>query len=278
MNSSTFNSKLYIVLLVFVVFLYGIFNFSFEVYKRNYLENNFYGEFQNFSLIERIDVVNTGTSHGSVSFDWKSQRILRGVNFARSGQPLSYDFFLLEKYSSKIENAIVVVPLSFHSLCMETSFFSPVDSIYKNTMPFLGLHQTRYSIEFLLNHRDDKLFYDDFYENSDNAIPNYYPNQCDEAILRTNINYIIEISERFSNTNRIILVTTPYYLTSLGDIDGFQSFYMIVDKLINQLDLEYYDYSRDPRFNNAIYFYNRDHLNTKGRQLFTNIFITEILK
>lgn len=278
MNSSTFNSKMYLILIVIIVFLYGIFSFMFEVYKRNYLETNFYGEFQNFSLVGRIDVVNTGTSHGSVSFDWKSQEILNGVNFARSGQPLSYDLFLLGKYTSQIENAIILVPISFHTLCMESSFFSPVDSIYQNTMPFLGLHQTRYSVEFLLNHRDDRLFYDDAYENSDKVVPSYYPSRCDEVILQSNMNYITEISERFSNTNRIVLVTTPYYLPSLGDIDGFERFYKLVYKLVNHLNIEYYDYSRDLRFENVDYFYNRDHLNTEGRKLFTEIFIREALQ
>lgn len=278
MNSSISSSKKYLLILVSFIFLYGVISLSFEFYKRNFLETNSFGEFQHFLLTETIEVVNVGTSHGSTSFDWKSQEILNGVNFARSGQPLSYDLFLLEKYSSKIENSIIVVPISFHTLCMETSYFSPVDSIYKNTLPFFGLHQTKYSVEFLINHKNDKLFYDDAYSNPENILPDFYPEQCDKVIQQTNIDYIFSIYERFSDTNRIIIVTTPYYLPSLGDNSGFRSFYISINKVIEQLEIEYYDYSRDLRFNDINYFYNRDHLNTEGRKLFTEIFIREVLE
>lgn len=278
MNSSISSSKKYLLILVSFIFLYGVISLSFEFYKRNFLETNYFGEFQHFILTETIEVVNVGTSHGSTSFDWKSQEILNGVNFARSGQPLSYDLFLLEKYSSKIENSIIVVPISFHTLCMETSYFSPVDSIYKNTLPFFGLHQTKYSVEFLINHKNDKLFYDDAYSNPENILPDFYPEQCDKVIQQNNIDYIFSIYERFSDTNRIIIVTTPYYLPSLCDNSGFRSFYTSINKVIEQLEIEYYDYSRDIRFNDINYFYNRDHLNTEGRKLFTEIFIREVLE
>ena len=278
MNSSTFNSKKYIITLIIVLFVYLIVSYSFEMYKKDFLEANFYGEFQNYPLTGRIDVINTGTSHGSVSFDWKNQGLINGVNFARSGQPLSYDMFLLENYRSQIKNAIIVVPISFHTLCMESRFFYPVDSIYNNSHAFIGLHQSRESISFLLNHRKDRPYYSDTFRDLDNVLPEIVPSKCELEIELINLEYIYSIYENFSETNKIILVTTPYYLPSLGEVDLFKDFYNNIDKVVSELELDYYDYSRDPRFNYSNLFYNKDHLNSEGRKLFTYLFTTEVLK
>jgi len=277
MSLSTSSSKVLLFVIVIVIITYGLLSLKFELFKGNYLKTNFYGEFQNFSLIESIDIVNTGTSHGSVSFDWKIQDKYNAINIARSGQPFSYDLFLLKYYQSKIENAIIIIPLSFHSLCMETTIFSPIDSIYNSTLPFMGLHQTRYSIEFLINHNKDRSFYDDFFEGSEEIKPDYIPTKCSDDIKKTNINYIMEILELFADTNRVIIVTTPYYLPSLGEIQDFENFYNEVYEIVYKFDLEYYDFSRDLRFNSPSFFYNRDHLNTKGRELFTAVFISEVI-
>ncbi len=81
-----------------------------------------------------------------------------------------------------------------------------------------------------------------------------------------------------------IFVTCPYleeYLNEIADKDNdfFDQFYDWINTMSTQLDVEYFDYSRDARFvHDYNLFFNGDHMNSAGATKFTDILYDEVLK
>lgn len=80
-----------------------------------------------------------------------------------------------------------------------------------------------------------------------------------------------------------ILITTPYlkeYTDEMAKVDGFyEQFYSIIDQVIADTGVQYYDYAFDERFNNRYeWFMNADHLNKEGARNFVSILMDEIVK
>ena len=79
-----------------------------------------------------------------------------------------------------------------------------------------------------------------------------------------------------------ILVTTPFlseYTDRVqeGIPDFLDEFYGIIDQVVKDTGVEYYDYSMDERFQNEYsLFMNSDHLNKEGARVFTNILMDEV--
>ena len=266
--------KRIITLNAIILFVYFLLSNVFLEWKDDYLVDHYAGEFQNFTFSSPVNVVNTGTSHGSVSFDWKSQKIVNGVNLGRSGQPFSSDLLLLNKYSSYIKDAVVVIPISFHSFCLGGESYTPVEGLFEENLPFLGIVQSTISIDLLRDSREDRSFPADDFPNYSLVTPSISPRlDCEASIIDTNIDLLIEVVKNYN----VVLVTTPYYTQSLREPEAFTQFYEIINGITDLYDVKYIDYSRDVRFNDHEYFYNATHLNTKGRQLFTEIFTDEVL-
>ena len=266
--------KWIITLNAIILLVYFLLSNAFLEWKDEYLDDNYSGEYQNFTFSIPVNVVNTGTSHGSVSFDWKSSESVSGVNFGRSGQPFSSDLLLLNRYSSYIRDAVVVVPISFHSFCLGSESYAPVEGLFEEKLPFFGIVQTTISIDLLRDSRQDRNFppdvYPQYYSETQSISPRL---ECETSKIEKNIDLLIEMIENFN----VVLVTTPYYSFSLGEPEDFTNFYEIIERITNDYDVEYFDYSRDIRFNNHEYFFDATHLNTKGRQLFTEAFTSEVL-
>ena len=265
--------RIVVALNIFLILAFIIANLLFNEWKFNLVQDSFIGEFQTQKIVNNIQVVNTGTSHGSVSFDWKNNDRVIVINLGRSGQPPFWDKFLLNFYENHFTNTLIVLPISFHTLCMDDKY-DPIESIYNSKTPFLGIGATQYSIDLVRIASSDKAFPSDefnFERFSKNTI---IPSSCDQEIINKNLSYLDEIIQSF---DKVVLVTTPYYIPSLADLNSFDWFYKTIELLSDVNNVNYYDYSRDLRFNNENYFYNSDHLNTLGREKFTNIFIDEIV-
>ena len=92
---------------------------------------------------------------------------------------------------------------------------------------------------------------------------------------------IIEICKEIGATP--VLVTHPYSLVYENNIsiyfpDFFDDFYTILDEIIYNTGVDYYNYSRDERFfKDFTYFRDADHLNKAGATLFTEILANEVL-
>jgi hypothetical protein len=265
--------KTFIIINSILLLAYLVINLYFSTWKSATLKTRFIGEFQTQEIIDSFQVVNTGTSHGSVSFDWKNNPGINGFNLGRSGQPPYWDRYLLEYYKDSLSDAIVILPISFHTLCMSDEYV-PLYSLYESNIPFLGIGSTQYSVGLLRRLNKDIAFPTDSFNFEDFKPSSIRPSSCDAIDISRNIQHIDKIIEAF---DYVILVTTPYYHPSLDEISYFQSFYEVVNRIAIDNNVPYYDYSRDERFSNTDYFYNSTHLNTLGRTKFTNIVIDEIM-
>lgn len=256
-----------------LLIVYSLISYMYSSWKNIYILENYTGEFQNFEFSEPIDVVNTGTSHGSVAFDWKITEEVRGVNLARSGQPFASDRFLLNFYSGKIKGATVIVPISFHSFCLIDDTYTPLEVIYGDSIPFFGMVQTAASIDLYFDSFADKPLPNGIYDYIVTTEKFNYSLNCEKEVIDYNTQVLIDIV----SNNNVVLITTPYYSPILGEISNFKYFYSIVDYITSNHNVEYFDFSRDNRFNSREYFYSANHLNEKGRTLFTEIVIKEVL-
>ncbi|MDY6400417.1 MAG: hypothetical protein SPL10_04805 [Synergistales bacterium] len=82
---------------------------------------------------------------------------------------------------------------------------------------------------------------------------------------------------------RPIFITTPFLSEYTDAIKNnapefFSEFYSVVNEIVKNTEVKYYDYSHDKRFRNDYsLFMNSDHLNRKGARKFTNILMREVL-
>jgi len=261
---------------VALLIFYIISNLLIIRFTNSFLRDNYVGEYQNYSFHANVDVINLGTSHGSSSFNWETLNDVKGVNFGRAGQPVSYELELLKHYENYIdENTLIIVILSLHTFCMDQSSFTDLDAVYGDGFPLFGFVRTSkiyYLFESLLFGRP---FPKDNYDGgfSPNRVSDEFWN-CSDSQQQEVIDNLLSISDSFKN---VVFLTTPRYLPTNQDKDYYFRFYENVNKVLDLSGREYYDYSFDSRFNNIDYFYNSHHLNTNGRAFFTNIVFHEII-
>lgn len=266
--------KFFIINLIFL-FIFLLLNLGVFLFVSRSLDQEFVGEFEIFDLEDaQFDYVNVGTSHGSVSFDWKGSNI-NGLNLGKSGQPLIEDLFLLNQHNRYFdEDFLTIIPISFHTLCMDQNLTAKTQSLYVDEFKLLGMVRTDRIMEFIFDKKDGEYPADEF--NLERFTPNIIqPSSCSDDIQNQALEIIDEIIEKYPNS---ILVTTPYYPESLSSIENFENFYSQMNRIINEHSINYFDYSRDERFNNTEYFYNNTHLNSTGREMFTELLFEEVLK
>lgn len=240
------------------------------------INDNFTAPYLTYSMQGGIyNVVNLGTSHGELGFDWRNTNndVIKGLNLGLSGKPFKYDYFLLNYYENHIDlDAIILLPISFHSLCMTQDTYSPIDSVYNVKVPLFGMVRLNYIWDLLISYPKE---YPNDEFNSDYISKSIIPIKCDHDILEKSINYISKIAQIYPN---LVIITTPYYVDALAEPFEFNEFYRVVNKITTEYNLPYFDYSRDVRFNHSSFFFDTTHLNTKGRRLLTNIVIEEIIE
>jgi len=256
-----------------LIFVFITSNIIFIMWRTSLLSEKVIGEFQTQDVIDSIQVVNTGTSHGSVSFDWKSNNRINGLNLGRSGQPLFWDNYLLNFYSNSVNDSLILVPISFHTFCMSDEY-TPLEAIYESQIPLLGIVSTQQAIDLVRRANTDNPFPNDTFNFRGFSSNSIEPRSCSAEDVSRNVEHIKRIIDSF---DKVVLLTTPLYIPSLKDLEYFDDFYNVIDSIVDSKKVDYFDYSRDNRFNSSDYFYNSTHLNTSGREKFTNIVIDEIV-
>lgn len=100
-------------------------------------------------------------------------------------------------------------------------------------------------------------------------------NRNEKEALKSMITFCLK------NGTKPFLVTTPYtyeYTKTIEESDPefFMDFYGVIDGIIKDTGVSYYDYARDERFlNDYNLFMDLDHLNRAGALKFTDILISE---
>ena len=270
--------------------------------------------FKNYLTLDSnsVKLINLGSSHGMYGLFY-SKTDFSKMNLARSAQNYYYDLELLEKYSDKLNDEVVIlIPISM------ISFYSHFrEDINVNYIPLLksneimGIEFKKYCLmkNFLilypisnslnivknikkLKNSDSNIVYPkdlkmiERKKESKNTVeqhlgisPKYYLIKNAEQDFVNLINYIEKKSWKY------VLITTPFSYLYNENIEKYQKdafkerIYDNIKEVEKKLNKKfvYLDYSHDERFeNNLEYFYDDDHLNEKGAKYFTEILLGDL--
>lgn len=239
-------------------------------------------------------------------------------NFALPSQTLSYDYRILENYQDNIkEDAVIFIVVSYFS-CFgkpeteDDQFEAKNKRYYKFlSQDFIKVYDRKTSfyinyVPALLENDIIRLIKSLFGTNMDADMWNMVTDKkmLEQQAYRTYIGHIKhklnEDGKRLYNQEEIsalydminfckkrnitpILITTPYlseYILQIkkNDATFFDDFYSVLNQVVYDTGVQYYDYSADTRFNHDYsLFFNPDHLNRSGAEKFTSILQEEIL-
>lgn len=264
---------------------------------------------------EKIQICNFGSSHGnSYHYDHLTNDYIC-FNFALSSQSLDYDWRIMQAYQDKIsDNAVIFITVSYFSFYgidetktskflsknkryyrfLSKEFIKEYDlktDIFENRLPALTAYENLF-IDLLRGSEDGDIMEDvesvDMEIYTEAAYKRHFVNEkLDNNGQRIqnqehmdSLYNMIELCKKKGAT--AILVTTPY-LKEYTDIvtenapDFYDDFYGIIDQVIQDTGVRYYDFSRDNRFQKDYRsFINADHLNHEGAIKFVDILMEEI--
>lgn len=265
---------------------------------------------------DNIQICNFGSSHGQNGFNYEdaSEKYVC-FNFAMGSQSLVYDYKIMQKFRDKIsKGAKVFIVASYFSFFgipetqgadfesknkryyrflppeyilqydARTDFYvhyfpalaadnlvSLVQMLFpslgggKQTLDLhdlkqIGLDRFKYHFEGMLNKKGERILKHESME-----------------VIYGMINLCRELEAV------PILVTTPFlkeYSLPAKEYDPsfLGDFYGVIQKIVSDTGIKYYDYSTDERFvHDYSLFFDTDHLNRKGARLFTDTLLLEAL-
>ena len=245
--------------------------------------------YSEYLLLNQIKFVNIGSSHSRSAFDYTDYP--DSINLGLGSQRLHYGMMLLESIENKLDRqSTVIIPISIFSFCgqydgpkqrylgfltREELEITYEEELLEKYFPYFGINKT----ELL-------------FTQSTNFTQDFIDNGIDRAKYHISIAYecnivdesVVEKIRRFVERNadkRIIFIITPYYQSYwkpiLEEVIVISKVYETILDIVNEYDLEFYDYSNDYRFHKSIsLFSDSDHMNNFGAKRFTKLFIEDI--
>jgi hypothetical protein len=110
-------------------------------------------------------------------------------------------------------------------------------------------------------------------QNARNKLKDSYYEPVDSTIVNLFKKYIEECRAK---KIQLILVYPPEYIEGQDFVRNRRDILKLFENIASQYELPYLDYSHHPICNDRQYFYNTEHLNAAGSDLFTDIFINDI--
>lgn len=261
---------------------------------------------------EKIQICNFGNSHGYYGFNYDAYSDeFVCFNFSLPSQTMSYNYNILQNYQENIElGAVVFICVSYNSffgtdetesedfLSKNNRYYHFLDkqyikqynaktNIFVNYLPALSTNITDLfkttlgkdfwqgvtSAESALKH-GSRIYQSHVAKNVDND-GNRIINENEIAAVYEMINLCKNIEAT------PILITTPYlseYTEPVlkNDPGFYNDFYEILENIITDTGIEYWDYQFDNRFTSSYsFFFNSDHLNRYGAKEFTEILMNK---
>lgn len=265
---------------------------------------------------EKIQICNFGSSHGANGYHYDDlANDYTCFNFAMASQSLDYDWRIMQCYQDKIDdNAVVFITISYFSFYgidetktnnflsknkryyrfLPKEFIKEYDlktDIFENKLPALTTYENLL-IDLLRGTKDEDIMEDEESINMEIYTKAAYKRHFVNEKLDKNgeriqnqehvdsLYNMIELCKKKGVS--VILVTTPYLkeytdIVIENDPEFFDDFYGIIDQVVLDTNVRYYDFSRDDRFQKDYgSFVNADHLNHEGAIKFVNILMEEI--
>ena len=274
------------------------------------LDENYINKFSN--IPERIQICNFGSSYGLYGYNYEDYvEEYNCFNFGLSGQSLSYDYRLFKNYESHIdEGTVVFITVSYFSLFGQDE--TKVDNFAEKNVRYYSILPPslikEYDVKTDLKTKFPCLFTNtgnliktllgknrvdttdevweriatdiDVYADAKSKIEKqYYNGEVNQEALESLYNLIQDSKNKGAIP---ILITTPFLheytdeLMNVGDV--YDSYYSIINQVMLQTEVEYYDYGSDQRFSEKYeWFIDSTHLNKEGAKAFLGILMDEIV-
>lgn len=281
----------------------------------NKISNASYEKFE--TIPYNIEICNFGSSHGANDFYYDNiQNEYTCFNFALPSQTLSYDYRILECYKDHIsKDALIFITVSYMSLygideTLYDDFYSknkryyhflpkeyikeydfktnvfeiylPVLVQYDKLVPSLmGDDDTLNDLERTANEIDMDRYVTEAYKR--HLITNKIDNQGKRIVNGEFVESLCEMIDLCREIDaKPVLITTPYLREYTDIIEEtsptfFEEFYGLVNDIVKEKNVPYYDYAFDSRFmDDYSLFKDADHLNKEGALKFVDILMQEI--
>lgn len=250
---------------------------------------------------EPFIVVNLGSSHGG-SFD-HTLIPCNSKGFHISANNLYYD---LQTYLALVEkdligeNAVIILPLSFYYFGADENHKDWNENFTNRFYFLLKPHQIiGYSIlkDFKLKFEHARKNILSFFRKkstkskhksqvwTDNQNENWEKHMLifNENRIDKNYKYLQQLLLQITNHgHRPLLLTTPYHREYHDNYESTwlrKNYYQFIDSIRLEKNIPYLNFSTHPKFaNDTSLFLNSDHLNEKGKKLFTQLFLMELDK
>ena len=259
------------------------------IWNRNLFEYTL----KNYSDINKYDIQFFGSSHTYRTFDTKifEKKGINCYNWGSSSQTPMNSYSLIKKYGKNSKKILVeVYPINFilsGKECVWDLIASPIDNnILIEQCINLGDFRTwqLYSIKYYINKMLNKSktpdtigFYKGYISVNDTVKKNqvYETYKIDEKMLYKQITYLKKIIT-FCKENKIeiILVSAPIP-SKLKIINEYLWKYEITN-LTKQYNVKFLDYLRSHKLKDNVHFFDDDHLNQAGVELFCNLIVNDL--
>lgn len=281
-------------------------------YKK--IDDQKYMDILKFTLLgthyHEVNIGNLGSSHGAYDFSYDNimSKGYTCFNFANTSQSYNYDYAVLQEYGHYMTSgSVLFIPVSYFSFNNEVTnsteaeamsiryyhFLSPKNipdydlyvDIVTTKLPILSAGEDILQLFPDLNTAltahaaNEGIDVEEFARRARDRYSRHFDNK-DDYFWPERIEELYDIID-YCKDNDItpVLITTPfskYYVDPVSQ-DFLQEFYATINKVANDTDVNYYDYSHDERFyDNLEYFSDSDHLNETGALYFTDILWDEV--
>lgn len=265
-----------------------------------------------------IQICNFGSSHGANDYyydNWVDKYTC--FNFALSSQSLDYDWRIMQCYQDNIsDKGIVFITISYFSFYgideTKTSKFLSKNRryyrflpkeyiknfdwntyIYENKLPALVAYEDLLH-DIIKGKRDEEIIDNagdiDIERYAEEAYKRHLINEKldDNGIRIINQEYLDSLYHMIDLCKKKgavpILVTTPYLkeytdMVTKKDPLFLDEFYGIIERIVADTGVKYFDFSRDERYQLAYdLFLDVDHLNHKGAIQFVDILMENVVE
>lgn len=261
-------------------------------------------------LYTDIAIGNLGSSHGAYGFRYNDleEKGIVCFNFGNVSQSYNYDYAILKEFSDDMaDGSVMFIPVSYFSFNNEVvnareaeamsihyyrllsprniPDYDPYIDLVTHIFPVLSagedLLQLFPKLNTVLTARADYegINVDEFIQNAQTRYDRHFGGK-EEYFLPERIEELREIIIYCQEHNITpVLITTPFskYYSELVSDEFLQEFYDTIHTIADDTQVNYYDYSRDPRFyENLELFSDPDHLTEDGALYFTDLLWDEI--